>query len=118
MNNRRETGPYCNITAKGRRISANHQPPRHSLPHPPVKTEQNTLDTRTRTSQMSIQDSFAANLKGFGYGLALYHPLRAANEGVGDIAYFEADGQYRRIGNIWESDVLFFGGLWLNLYSI
>jgi hypothetical protein len=55
------------------------------------------------------QDSYAANLTGTVYGLAIYEPVPfdAKSGRVGDIGYFDGvTGRYRTIINAFDREVL------------
>ena len=58
---------------------------------------------------MSFQAAYSANLKKQGRGVAVYHPLipRQYSHAIGDIAFFDGDGKYRRIANAFDSEVCF-----------
>lgn len=59
---------------------------------------------------MSKQTAYARNLREEGYGNAIYKPLlfvKEEKEGrVGDIAYFNSQGAYKWIANVWNQTVL------------
>ena len=60
----------------------------------------------------SKQTSYAANLRGTSLGLAVYQPLPLQQDTkvgrVGDIAFFDEDGEYEWVTNAFETTVLSF----------
>jgi hypothetical protein len=71
---------------------------------------------------MSKQMAYAANLKEEGYGLAVYKPLRFLEEEkekrVGDIAFFDSQGMYKWVANVWNPTVFRQDDLMLIILSI
>ena len=51
-----------------------------------------------------ILDAFATNLKGVGYGVAFYRPIMEGRTKplLGDVGYFESDGVYVHVANLWK----------------
>jgi len=58
----------------------------------------------------STQAAYAANFQKEGKGLAIYHPLkpRGHSQKVGDIAFFNQDGEYSWIQNAFDKEVVSF----------
>ena len=56
----------------------------------------------------SKQEGFARNLSGTGFGTALYHPIELEDkEGVGDVGFWDGDGQWIAICNAFDLEVSF-----------
>lgn len=60
---------------------------------------------------MTKQDAYAAHFSGEGHGLPIYRPLLFLNEErenrVGDIAFFNSQGLYKWVANVWNREVWF-----------
>jgi len=61
------------------------------------------------SEEATKQHQYAANLAGTSMGMALYEPIRFRNGllvgRVGDVAYFDAGGDYKWICNAFNSEV-------------
>jgi hypothetical protein len=54
---------------------------------------------------MSKQAAYAQNLREEGYGIAIYKPLlfqpSEKERSIGDIAFFNSQGAYEWVANVW-----------------
>jgi hypothetical protein len=67
-----------------------------------------------RCCEMSKQAAYASNLREKGYGTAIYKPLEFLEEDcerrIGDIAFFNREGEYKWVANVWNQSVFLLWG--------